>query len=124
MRTLGGGKIAVVRSSLIYTAVGITIALGTIAIAWWFGEIEFITRMRWKITAIIMLGAELVIVLFIPANKGGQPFDSHSFPIAGPPVSSPADFHDAYPSRQLGDLRWLLVGLPILIAGIGLLIVL
>jgi hypothetical protein len=53
-------------------SVGVIFALATPALAWWMGEIEFITRWRWQVVALVMLGLELVFLLFVPGNKGGQ----------------------------------------------------
>ena len=105
------------RSILIYLAVGSVVAVGTVALGWWFGETEFVTSVRWQVATVIMLGVELVFLLFIPANKGGQQFGPHGSPGSAPFVSSGADLYDKHPSRQLGDWRWLLIGIPILIAG-------
>lgn len=105
------------KSILIYLAVGCVIALGTVALGWRFGETEFVTSVRWQVAAVLMLGAELMFLLFIPANKGGQQFGPHGSPGTSPFVSSGADFYDNHPSRRLRDWRWLIIGIPILLTG-------
>jgi hypothetical protein len=110
------------KSILIYLAVGGVISAGTVVLGWWFGETEFVTSVRWQVSTAIMLGAELVFLLFIPANKGGQQFGPHGTPSIAPVVSSGVDFDDDQPSRRLGDWRWLLIGIPIVVTGAFLLI--
>lgn len=123
--TIEIGRPFVVRKSiLIYLAVGAVIAAGTVLLGWWFVDSGFITSARWQVVAMIMLVVELVFLLFIPANKGGQQFGPHGPPASSPLVSSGADFHDAHPSRRLRDIRWLLIGVPVLVAGIGLVVTL
>lgn len=88
------------------------------------GESGFVASVRWQVAVVIMLAVEMVFLLFIPANKGGQQFGPHGSPSASPLVSSGADFSDAFPARRLGDWRWLLVGAPILVVGVVLLVML
>jgi hypothetical protein len=63
-----------------------------------------------------------MFLLCIPANKGGQQFGPLAGPSSSPFVSSGAVFYDEHPSRPAGDMRWVLIGIPILLIGIILLI--
>ncbi len=103
---------------------GALIALGTLGLAWFSAAGEWFNTDRWRIVALILLGGELIFLLFIPANKGGQQFGPHGWGGSSPLVSAGAEFEDRHPSRRRGDMRWLIASIPIVVSMTGVAITL
>lgn len=108
-------------TALRYGIAGAVIALVTVALIWYLVSRGDGEGWRWQVVGIIVLGAELVFLLFLPGNKGGQQFGSRDS-WYGPRTSAGAAFQDHHPSRRPGDIRWLGLGLPIVITAIALII--
>lgn len=104
-----------------YGIAGTVIALATVGLVWYLVSRGDGEGWRWQVIGIIVLGAELVFLLFLPGNKGGQQFGPRDS-WYGPMVSAGAEFYDEHPSRRSGDIRWLWVGLPILVATVVLIV--
>lgn len=113
-----------IQAAVKYLSIGFVIALATTIIAWLMAAVWTVVETRWQIVAVIMLAAELIFLLFVPANKSGQQFGPHGWSGMTPFQGPGSDFYDEHPSRRAGDFWWLLVGIPILVVGVALLVAL
>lgn len=105
------------RYILKHVAVGALIALGTVGLCWLAVVTDFMHIDNLQLLALIVLTIELIFLLAMPANKGGQHFGPHGGELS-PYSGEHLYFQDVHPSRRLGDFRRFIVAVPIVATAI------